>query len=514
MAKVTKLSNTNPFTDLIEFDNESASSKRKSPDIKNRDAILAVLAELGKLNVTDDDLIFQGTKFILPAQMEGNIKGAARYLLNYEEQQNSPFEFSRTFRFRPDDVAHAFQSAMMKMFGTAGIGKSTFSFFFGEQKPQMRSIDIGVGQTTQVPYGRVALEPLQAMFTVGGTRDAEFGVLGHIAVEAPRKYRAHIEAFFTLIEAELKDNSIYKGKAINGAESPGFVDVSQIDPDRIVYSQEALDQLDANLWTLIDHADTMRELKISLKRAVLCAGSYGTGKTLCGGLTAQKAVRAGWTFVLCRPGKDDLFEVLRTAQLYAPAVVWFEDIDVVAEGGGDGHIAKLLDALDGITAKGVDIIAGFTTNHIDKIHRGVLRPGRIDAVIPIEGWDAAGYIKLIRSQIKPDMLGDIDWDAVVAAYDGYLPAFAVEATSRAMRYVVARNGGLPGIIETQDLVKAAEGLRPQWQLMQDAGEGKKDTTIEELVVAAVEDVLGRTKLEDWNEPFSIEEKNPVLNGSK
>ena len=214
---------------------------------------------------------------------------------------------------------------------------------------------------------------------------------------------------------------------------------------------------------------------------------------------------------MVRPGQDDLHEALQTAQIYAPAVVWFEDIDTLSTTATAMDISKLLDTLNGVSNKGAEIIAGFTTNHVDRLPKGVLRPGRIDAIIHVGGLDVGGYKKLVESLIRPDLLGAIDYAEVARAFlyrevgpdekvvidgvtvvedgkvldshygyvlredgrvvhEGYLPAFAREAISRAMLYVIEREGR-PGVIETEDLVAAAMGLRRQRELMQDAQEG-------------------------------------------
>jgi len=301
------------------------------------------------------------------------------------------------------------------------------------------------------------------------------------------------------VAQELKDGSIYKGKAFTGGAEPLFLDLDNLPP--VVYSDEVLTHLDTNMWSLLRYSDTMRANRISLKRAVLVEGPYGTGKTLAGMLTAREAVAHGWTFILARPGKDDLFEVLQTAQLYAPAVVWYEDIDTIAQGSDDMQISRLLDALDGITNKGTEVLAGFTTNHVSKIQKGVLRPGRLDAVIHVGGLDRVGYEKLIRAVVPGDQLDpDVNFDVVAAAFDGFLPAFAKEAISRAMAYSISRHRGELGVIATEDLVHAADGLRPQLQLMNDAVEGVSRPTVgstfAELVRAEVRDTVNATKFVD------------------
>jgi len=449
-------------------------------------AIIALLGELGGANVQDDAIQFVGTKMVLPESYEGRVPEAIQYLKRYQEAQEKHYEFSKKFNYRPWDGAHAFHATMKKMFGTVGIGKNRpATFFLPERPPQMITINVGVDKTDSVPWGAVEFPPLEAIFGVGATRDREYGQLFQLSVDAPKKYKRHIDAFFQMVENELRTNSIFKGHAINGAPEPAFLDLSRIDRNKVVYSEDVMTQLNTNLWSLINHTDLMRELGMPLKRAVLLEGPYGTGKSLAGALTAQEATAKGWTYILCRPGVDNLFDVLKTAQLYAPAVIWYEDIDTLAKGGTSEEISTLLDALDGVQNKGSEILAGFTSNHVEQIQKGVLRPGRLDAIIHIGELDADGYRKLIHNLIKPELIGDIDYDLVSKGFVGFLPAFVTEAINNALRYSIARTNGKPSKIETDDLVNAALGLRRQLDLMNGAGEGENrptvDSTLKELV---------------------------------
>jgi transitional endoplasmic reticulum ATPase len=465
-------------------------------DEKTRKSVMDALSDLGHLTVGEDTLIFDGTKMILPKSMEGpgSHDVAIRFLLSDKEQQSQSFTFTKIFNFRPWDGANAFQLAMKRVFGTTGVGAS-IETMFGEIKPEYRTVNIGANETIQVPWNRIDFSPLEASFILCGTRSREYGEVFAIQVEAPRKYRKHIEAFFQIVEDELKTNSIYRGKAFTGGAEPIFLDTKATDPTKVIYSADVQTQLDTNMWSLIRYSDAMRENKISLKRAVLVEGPYGTGKTLAGMLTAREAVENGWTFILARPGQDDLQEVLKTAQLYAPAVVWYEDIDVIAEGKSEMDISRLLDSLDGITNKGTEILAGFTTNHVDKIQKGVLRPGRLDAIVHIDGLDAAGFEKLIKVTLG-DLLGEVDYIKVAEAFDGMLPAFAKEAIDRAVRYSISRNKGKSDKIDTSDLVNAANGLRPQLDLMKDAKEGVSRSTIEQNLIQVVTEVVDGAKFVD------------------
>lgn len=464
-------------------------------DLQNK-KILDTLADLGGNLVQEDALLYSGKQMVLPETMRDNIPSAIRYLELYEEQQQTVTSFSRVFKYRPWDGANAFQLALKKVFGSTGIGVTVRSFF-GNRPPEFRTVDVGVNETAQVPWGQVNFPPLQAQLYLGSLPDPEVGLLFALTVEAPRKFRGHVEGLFIAIEEELKISSIYKGKAIDGAQHPGFMDPFRTDRTKVVYSEDVTTQLSANVWTLLEHTDTVRELGLPLKRTVLVEGPYGTGKSLAAQLTAQKAIENGWTFVFCRPGTDDLPTTMKTAQLYAPSVVFFEDIDVIAETGDPDTVSKLLDTFDGIASKGIDLICVLTTNHVERIHKAMLRPGRLDAVIHIGALDADGYERLIKAVVPAHLLAeDIDYAVIAKAMEGFLPAFAKESIDRAMRYAIHRAGERPQAFTTEDFVLAAEGLRPQLELMENATEGKRTNSLDGAVDRAVKEAVDGLFLTD------------------
>jgi hypothetical protein len=462
----------------------------KTENQRLQEEILETLSKLGGLRVQDDALIFTGTQFILPANMAGRVGDAIDYLTDWQEAQEETYSYGREFRYRPWDGAAAFDRAMKRLFGTAGIGKAIHTFF-GSYPPEYRTIDVGPGETAQIPWGRVGFKPLSALFDLGGTTSAEFGQVFYLSVSAPKKYRSHIEAFFQVIEDELKTGSIYRGKAITAAPEPAFLNTATVDRSKVVYSDAVMTQLDANVWSAIRYAPTMRSVGLPIKRQVLLYGPYGTGKTLAGMLTAQEAEKHGFTYIQVRP-EDDLYGALKTAQLYSPAVVMFEDVDSIKTTHTDG-VAQLLDVLDGITNKGVEVMALFTTNHPDRLHRGMMRPGRLDAVIELTGLDAGGTRRLVEATVPESLRSpELDWDSIAVAFDGLLPAFAKEAIDRAQRYAIARNGGIPQVINTADLVDAADGIRAQVRMMDDAPLATDSDTLSGALSAAVSAATGKT----------------------
>lgn len=482
---------------------EDKAKRPKSKQELAQQEVLTRLAELGAEQVADDGLTFLGDRFILPAAMEGRVDQAEQYLHEYAEQQETPFEITRTFNYRPYDVAAAFDRAMRKVFATGGMGKIQFSFF-GVKLPKYRSVASGVGETIQVPEGQVELGLLggryqdsdyPATFTLGQSRHKEYGLIGTVEVMAPKKHRAKIEGFFKVMEEELRTGSLYRGKAITASQQPDpqFVDVSSVKPESVVYADEVRTQINVNLWSPIKYAAALRDAKVPLKRAVLLEGPNGTGKTLAGYLTAQIAEENGWTFILVRQGQDDALEALKTAQLYAPAVVWIEDLDLMANNEiGRAQIGKVLDILDNVQAKGTEVMAGFTSNFAEKLDKGVLRAGRLDAVIHVGRLDAVGYEQLVKVTVPERLLDPkVDYAKVSEAFSDFLPSFAAEAAQRAVRYSVARNEGEPGQITTDDLVNAAHGMKAHLELMdqaQHAGTERPpalDQALDKVVAASV-----------------------------
>jgi transitional endoplasmic reticulum ATPase len=266
------------------------------------------------------------------------------------------------------------------------------------------------------------------------------------------------------------------------------------DTSSIIFSDEVTAMLDGMLWAPLRYSQAMRDEGLSLKRALLLFGPYGTGKTSTGIMTAKEAVAAGWTFLSARAGRDKIENVFRTARLYEPAVVFVEDIDNQSEESESGAVSRLLDAFDGITSKGGELMIVLTTNHLDRIHKGMLRPGRLDAIVEIAGLDRHGVERLIKAVVPSGKLSETcDYDAVYESMNGFLPAFVRETINRAVTFAVARTHGEGSyMIDTSDLVYAAHSLLPQLEALNDAGEGKTlptlDKSLESLVLHTLDKV--------------------------
>jgi transitional endoplasmic reticulum ATPase len=439
------------------------------------------LAQLGGGAFKDEDIIFEGKKLIIPKQM--TLQETVDFIEKRIADEEKLTLYERTFNYRPMDGAYCTWKALSEHFGSVSHRSQTIKTLFGPKKapPAMIDIPIGPGLIEQVPWGNFEVPFLPGLeLELGSKENDEYGELFHITGKGPKKYRYEVEGIFKLITTQLKEHSIYKGQAVTGKEMPDYLDLSGVDPAKVTYSDEVTAQLAANVWSLLNYSDQHREQGLPLKRAVLMHGQYGTGKTLAAMLTAQESVRNGWTFLYARPGKDDLHFVMQTARLYQPAVVFFEDMDIIADPNdaeGD-DITELLDVFDGITAKGTEIICILTTNHVEKIHKGMTRPGRLDAIIEIGALDASGIERLVKSVVPEDQLDpNMDFEPIIEAMSDpetheldFMPAFVREACDRTRRYAITRNKGDMSsiILTTEDFVLAANGLRAHLDLMKGA----------------------------------------------
>ena len=447
----------------------TTTQSKLSPQAKLEKEALAALAKLGGQMVKEDDLEY-GDKFVLPRTM--SIKDGISFLKHKLVEAEEEIGWNREFPFRPLDGANATVEAIRKAFGTlAHVPTQTF---FGPQPPQLIDVEVEFGEKRQVPWGWFEIPAIPGVtLQTGAKEDPDLGEVFTIHATGLRKHSAIVAGLFKLIEEELKTHSIYKGKAVDAGFS--FLDLSRVQRENVVYADDVYAQLEASVFAAIRHPEALDRAGVPFKGAVLLHGTYGVGKTLFAYLTAQEAVQNEVTFIQVRPGTDDLQKAMQAARMYAPAVVFFEDLDTIStpEGAQD-HISSLLELFDGVRAKGVPVMAIMTTNHAERIHKGMVRPGRLDAVIEITPPDAQGIIKLCQVLVPDELLAEgiteAEWEAVAEAAAGYIPAFVHEGCKRAIRYAIVRNGGtLDGVQLTgEDLRLSMVGLRSQYEMMQDA----------------------------------------------
>lgn len=424
---------------------------------------------------------------------------------------NKVHTFTHTTEYRPEDGAHAAALVIRNMFGLT-VGKSTPQMFGPDVPPAYKTIKISANKSMEVPWGELFIPALEgASFEFGAVRSKR-GPVFQVEASSPKKHRPKIEAFFDALDEMLKINSIYRGKAVQGAHELEFMrGVGSFKSDQIVFADHVQRTLNAAVFRLLDNPEESRRAGLPTKRTVLAFGPYGTGKTSLAMITAQRAEKAGWTFLSGRAGKDNLKDVMDTAILYQPAVVFIEDVDTHTPNSADKTaVSELLDVFDGVGSKDSELLVIMTTNHIEQVPAGMLRPGRLDYTVEIDGLDRLGTERLIRTVIDPSRLADdVDFDRVFGEMftevngetKGWQPAWVKGAVDRVQAYALDEAGGeLTFKITTQALVDAAVSLQPQLALMHKASEGYKrpelDEALDNAVQASARKVMAESALLD------------------
>jgi transitional endoplasmic reticulum ATPase len=442
--------------------------------------------------VTGDEIEYHdGQKVVLPKGW--TYEKAIQVLNRLHEESETVTAFERRYPYRTDDGAVATSTVLNRRYGMP-VGETVDMGFF-KVPPRLRTVLVDHDQKVQVPWGKLSLPALPGieLTLCEGYEEDSTGSLFHIHVTAAKKHKATIDEIFDEIDQELRTNSIYRGKALSGSHKLEFQNYDGFNADEIVFSEAATEALEAGVWAPLRYTEAFRQEGLRLKRAALLYGPYGTGKSSAGVITAQIAIANGWTFLSAKPGEDNIRQVLETAKLYQPAVVFIEDADTQTSTSDDGAVSELLDIFDGITAKGGELMILMTTNHPDRIHKGMFRPGRMDTVIEINELDRTSVERLIRATVPAGKLDEtVDFEQVYAAMDGFYPAFVREAVERAKSFAVSRAKGVRTYtLSTDDLVKAARSLHPQLAQLKAASEGLAKPVLETVLSTAFEEAAQR-----------------------
>ncbi len=96
-----------------------------------RQELLAALAAVGGRQTAEEDVVFQGTRLIIPEIMD--LHGAILFLLEKLAEDEKNIGYSRTYNYRPWDGARATMAALKKAFGA--VAQRGIPGFFGETPP-------------------------------------------------------------------------------------------------------------------------------------------------------------------------------------------------------------------------------------------------------------------------------------------------------------------------------------------------------------------------------------------
>ncbi|MEM0362885.1 MAG: CDC48 family AAA ATPase [Sulfolobaceae archaeon] len=187
-------------------------------------------------------------------------------------------------------------------------------------------------------------------------------------------------------------------------------------------------------------------------KGILLFGPPGTGKTM---LAKAVATESGANFIAVRGpevlskwvGESEraIREIFRKARMYAPSVIFIDEIDAIAPIRGASYdsgvteriVNQLLAEMDGIeNLENVAVIAA--TNRPDILDPALLRPGRFEKLIYVPPPDKKARIEILKVHTKNIVIAeDVSLEDIAERTEGYtgadLAALVREATMRAIR---------------------------------------------------------------------------------
>jgi len=426
-------------------------------------------ADIEKGHVT---ILHKGKAITLPADPTPmSIPTSIKVLQRKHDEDSGMVGVSETVDAFPWDGAVAFHRALKAVYGW--VGGKTKKSVWGDNPPTHISIEIGYGETAQVPWGAVEIPGIKGYLETG-VGEVEGRKVFAINGEVAKRHLSEVQRIAELTRELVKTDSIYKGKAIrfrvdgnklNMNEPPRFLDLSSVKTAELVFTAELTEHLGTNLFSLIEHTDICRKLGIPLKRGVLLEGAYGTGKTQTAFVTADRAVKNGWSFIMLE-SVSALADALAFARSYQPCVVFAEDIDRVVSGEHRStDIDSVLNTIDGIESKGAEVLTVLTTNHVETINPAMLRPGRLDAVISVTPPDAPTAEKLIRVYAKGLIAEETDISTAGIELDGQIPAMIREVVERSKLYAINREGTEHFTLLASDLIAASRQMKAHMDLL-------------------------------------------------
>jgi len=407
---------------------------------------------------------------IIPTGME--LESLRDWVVRRIEDENQWVNLDHTFECFPLEGAHALASALKDRYGWTSLTPK--KSWWGDEPPRIVSLRTGVGASIGVPWGRLVIPGIR------GFLETSIGTKGGAPVlrvvgEVQRKNEAEFRSIIHEAERKLAGDSIYRGNALRmefvSAEDassvedfqPDFMDLEGVDETQLVFPDNVARMVEASVFAPVEQTQACRDNGVPLKRGNLLAGPYGCGKTLTAKVLAKKCVRNDWTFLLI-PNVDHLAKAVEFARRYQPCVIFSEDIDQALAGSKrDAKVNTILNVIDGIESKGTEIMVVLTTNHVERINAAMLRPGRLDAVIPIGPPDADATIRLVR-QYAGDLLADESLVEVGRTLAGQIPAVIREVCERSKLTAIANHGDAEEITSA-DLLAAAMGMRQQMKLL-------------------------------------------------
>lgn len=421
-----------------------------------------------KLDVVD--VVRHGEKIIIPDSM--TYSDAIEQLKMLDKLDNENIVVGKRYAAIPFDGNLALQRVLLRRYGK--VPTREIKSWFGDEPPVFENVQIGPHETAQAVWGQLVIPQINQIIMVSANFNKQLGKFEFVlSSNTKRRHAKAVQDLFDEVDVELQANSVFKGQvariaftSINGQPLPApqvtFIDTSTVNINELVFKKDLKSAIEANIYTPIRFAKAAKASGVPLKRGVLLAGKYGTGKTLVARAASRLAVENGVMFIYL-DHLHDMPYAIRFVQSYGQAIIFAEDVDSATSGNRDNEMNALLNTLDGIDTKSGDVMVVLTTNNIEKIHPAVLRPGRIDVALHVTPPDAPAARELIRVYSRELLHLNANLELVGEMLNGEIPAVIREVVERSKLITISRTGMAVTVnsITDSDLEEAARLLIEQ-----------------------------------------------------
>ena len=231
-----------------------------------------------------------------------------------------------------------------------------------------------------------------------------------------------------------------------------LVEVPEVHWDDIGGLEDVKQQLrEAVEWPL-KHPEVYEKMGIRPPKGILLYGPPGCGKTL---LAKAVATESEANFIAVKGpeilskwvGESEraIREIFKKARTYAPAVIFFDEIDAIAPIRGmygdtavtERVVSQLLTEMDSIESLN-NVIVIAATNRPDLVDPALLRPGRFEKIIYVPPPDKRARLEILKVHTrKVPLADDVDLEKIAELTEGYsgadLEALVREAALTALR---------------------------------------------------------------------------------
>lgn len=423
----------------------------------------------------------QGTKSYtdILAHLESEIENAGRM---------SNFDYKIPC-FKNDGI-YQLNRAIEEIIGVSHVQAGQKPSGGGDMPINTIDIVLADGTRKKVPYGDIELPDMgeDAIIQIGYAGGSK--VL-HVRGKCQFKFNSLIDAIIDRTKQLLNTDSIYRNQTfeINAQVNDGqptIINLDNIHKELMILSEETEGAL-SPLKARIHYAEKCKQNGIPIKFGALLSGPYGTGKTLLAFKLAKEANDNNFAAIYLK-SPELLADTLRMAKTLDRnghgILVFTEDIDQVTRGERTTALQDILNTLDGGDTKDMNVIALFTTNHLELIEPTFLRGKRIGTIISMGFLDASTSEKYVSSFCKGiNLEGDFEPVYKLIGESSIAPAFMAEIIENVKSTMVIRGDNTVSASEFIGCVKS--------YLTQVALSRTKDTsiTVEQTLATSLRSII-------------------------